>query len=118
MIWKQGSSEQELFEGMQRAQEDAVAAEDEREGKLILKALEELNAAAESFENAGRVVRAKEVTAVMMSLAKDGDRKKSKQDKKVSSKDEARKVFMFFGFGPEDLKGLDISSDGDSGDGE
>jgi hypothetical protein len=117
MIWKQGSSEQELFEGMQHAQEAVVVAEDEREAKLILAALEELNAAAESFERAGRVVRAQEVTAVMMSLAKDENRKKSKRDK-VSSKDEARKVFMFFGFGPEDLKGLDFSSDGDSGDGE
>jgi uncharacterized FAD-dependent dehydrogenase len=117
-MWKQGSCEQELFEGMQKAEEHTAEAEENQEQKLIVEAMEALNAAAESFERAGRKERAKEVTVVMMSLAKkDKEKDKDKaSSKKKSSKDEVKKVFKFFGFGPEDLEGLD-SSDG-GGDGE
>ena len=105
MIWKQGSFEQELFEGMQKAELQSLAKEESHDEDLIVQAMEELNAAAESFEQAGRTKRAQEVTSIMISLAKakkeDG---KSKKSKKPSSKDEAKKIFMFFGFKPEDLE--------------
>ncbi len=109
-FWETGSFEQELMEGMERAQLQSIASEEQHDDALIVRAMEELNAAADSFERAGRTARAKEVTAVMISLA-EGDNKPN--PKKKTSKDEARKVFMFFGFGPEDLEGLDLSSDGD-----
>ena len=109
-FWDNGSFEQELMEGMERAQLQYVASEEQHEDSLIVRAMEELNAADESFERAGRTARSKEVTAVMMSLADDD---KESKPKKETSKDEARKVFMFFGFGPKDLEGLDLSSDGD-----
>jgi hypothetical protein len=109
-FWDTGSFEQELMEGMENAQLQSVASEEQREESLIVNAMQELNAAAESFERSGRTVRAKEVTAVMVSLA-DDDKKPS--PKNTSSKDEAKKVFMFFGFGPEDLEGLELSSNGD-----
>lgn len=108
-FWETGSFEQELMEGMENAQFQSIASEEQHEESLIVRAMEELNAAAEKFERAGRTDRAKEVTAVMMSLAEDD----KPSPKKETSKDEVRKVFMFFGFGPEDLKGLDLSSDGD-----
>jgi hypothetical protein len=116
MIFKQGSCADELYDSMDKAQLEAVAKEEQREGELILEAMRELNAAAECFEKAGRTARAKEVTQVMMSLAEDND--DSDEKPKKTSEDEVRKVFMFFGFGPEDLKGLELSSDGDTGDGE
>ena len=193
MIFKQASCEEELYESMEKAQLEAVAKEEQREGELFLEAMQELNAAAECFERAGRTSRAKEVTQVMISLSSaitnidqilsviqgwaggditaqksgntievwswgvpkdqkqvvetnmknslesylqgqgitttvpiiyqavstpsfDTDDNNDKTAKK-SSKDEVKKVFMFFGFGPEDLKGLD-SSNGDTGDGE
>lgn len=116
-FWETGSFEQELMTGMENAQLEAVATDEQRENARIVQAMEALNAAAEGFERAGRVTRAQEVTAVMMSLAEDNERKKSKK-KNTSSKDEAKKVFMFFGFGPDDLDGLEFSSDGESGDGE
>ena len=102
MIFKQGSCEQELLEGMEKAQLEAVAEEGNKTHQLFLEAMQELNAAAESFEKAGRVSRAKEVTQVMMSLADDD----SDEETEKSDKDEVEKVFMFFGFGPDDLKGL------------
>ncbi len=104
MIFKRGSCEQELFEGMQEAQVEAVAEERYKNQQLFLEAMQELNAAAESFEKAGRVSRAKEVTQVMMSLADDTN---ETDDSEKSDMDEVKKVFMFFGFGPDDLKGLD-----------
>jgi|SRR5690606_1857303 len=107
MIWKQASFEQELFEGMQKAELDAVVQEEQHDSLSILQAMEELNAAAQSFESCGRTERAKEVTAVMMSLA-EGKKPQSKK----SNKDEVKKVFMFFGFSPEDLEGIDLSGDG------
>lgn len=112
MIWKQASVEQELFEGMQKAELDSVSKEEHSQELLILQAMEELDAAAKSFERCGRTERAKEVTAVMMSLA-EGDEPKSKK----SNKDEVKKVFMFFGFSPEDLEGIDLYGDG-AGDSE
>lgn len=114
-FWETGSFEQELMDGMEKAQLVAVASDEQREESRIVQAMEELNAAAESFERAGRTARAKEVTSVMVSIAEDGEKQKSK--KNTSSKDDAKKVFLFFGFGPDDLEGLDFSSDGD-GDGE
>lgn len=112
MIWKQASFEEELFEGMQKAELDAVAEEEQQSDLLILQAMEALNAAAQAFESCGRTERAKEVTQVMMSLA-EGEEPKSKK----SSKDDVKKVFMFFGFSPEDLEGIDLSGDG-AGDSE
>lgn len=112
MIWKQASFEQELFDGMQKAELDAVVQEEQTENLSILQAMEALDAAAKSFERCGRTERAKEVTAVMMSLA-EGDKPKSKK----SNKDDVKKVFMFFGFSPEDLEGIDLSGDG-AGDSE
>jgi hypothetical protein len=112
-FWETGSFEQELMKGMENAQLQSIASEEQHEESLIVRAMEELNAAAESFERAGRTARAKEVTTVMMSLAED-DKKPTPE--KESSKDEARKVFMFFGFGPKDLEGLDLSSSDDGDD--
>lgn len=108
-MWKQGSCTEELFEGMQKAEVDTVEADERQDEKLVVQAMEALNAAAESFERAGRTARAKEVTLVMMSLAED---KKKPTSKKKSSKDEVKKVLMFFGFTPEDLKDADLASDG------
>lgn len=112
MIWKQASFEEELFQGMQKAELDAANQEEGRDDFLILQAMEELNAAAQAFESCGRKDRAKEVTQVMMSLA-DGEESESKK----SSEDDVRKVFMFFGFSPEDLEEIDLSGDG-AGDSE
>jgi hypothetical protein len=109
-FWETGSFERELMDGMERSQLQSVASEEQRSETLIVRAMEELNAAAESFERCGRTTRAKEVTAVMVSLAEDEN---EPSPEKESSTDEARKVFMFFGFGPEDLEGLDLSSCGD-----
>lgn len=109
-FWGNNSFEQELMNNMENAQMQTLAAEEQYNESLIVKAMQELNYAAESFERAGRTARAQEVTAVMVSLAEG---KKEKAPKKNSSKDEAKKVFMFFGFSPEDLKGLDLSADGE-----
>ncbi|MCK9567740.1 hypothetical protein M0R72_02170 [Candidatus Pacearchaeota archaeon] len=99
MIFKQGSCEQELFDGMQEAQQDSLIEESQQHDQLVYAALEALNNAAECFERVGRTARAEEVTAVMVSLA---DTKKDKS-KKDNSKGEAAKVFKYFGFKPKDL---------------
>ena len=109
-FWETESFEQELMNGMERIQLQSVASEEQHDEILIVKAMRELDAAAEDFERAGRTIRAKEVTEVMISLANG---KKDSNKKEETSKDEAKKVFMFFGFSPEDLEGLDLSSDGD-----
>ena len=121
-IFKQGSLEQELLEGMETAQLERVAEEEGHQEQIVIQAMEHLNAAAQVFERAGSGTRAKEVTQVMMSLAKKDKKDKKDSDskpksKKSSSKDEAKKVFRFFGFSPEYL-GSDFSSGGDGGDGE
>lgn len=111
--WNQGSCEDELMSGMDQAQLKKVASDENQQNQIIIEAMEELNAAAECFERAGRKERAKETTAVMMAIAKNS--KKAPSKKKKNSKDEVKKVMMFFGFRPEDLQGiegLDISSDG------
>ena len=105
-FWKESSCEKELQEAMEQAQQDAIVKEESSENAIILQAMSELNAAAESFELSGRVTRAKEVTAVMISLASDEerDRSKSKNIKTASNNaDEVMKVFEFFGFSPEEL---------------
>lgn len=112
-MWKVGSCEQELFEGMKSAEVEAVEKEEMSNDSNFLEALEELNAAAECFERAGKIIRAQEITALMMSLASD---KKPKPKKNVSSKDEAKKVFMFFGFSPKDLEGANLAHDGECED--
>ena len=114
-IFKQGSLEQELFDGMQQAQDEAIVQEETSQERMILQAMEHLNNAAETFETSGSKVRASEVTELMTALAKGEKKSKSK---KSSSKDEAKKVFMFFGFSPEDLKGLDGDAGDGGGDGE
>jgi hypothetical protein len=99
MIFKQGSCEQELFEGMQQAQQDTLTEEIQQQGQSIYEALQLLNNAAECFERVGRISRAEEVTAVMISLA---DSKIDKSEKS-KSKNEAAEVFKYFGFKPKDL---------------
>ena len=118
MMFKQESCAQELFEGMQKAQDQAVTDEDSKTDRLVMEAMQELEQAALGFERNNRVSRAKEVTAVMMSLAgEDVPEVLDLQDKDVDdarakpNKAEAIKVFRFFGFGPEDLKRLNFSSD-------
>jgi asparagine synthetase B (glutamine-hydrolysing) len=101
MIFKQGSCADELFEGMQAAEQEALAKEDSQYERLVFSALQELNAAAESFERAGRAVRAEEVTSVMVALANG-----KKPEKKKSTKEE-KKVFRFYGFGAKDLSHAD-----------
>jgi hypothetical protein len=98
MIFKQGSCEEELFEGMQNAQQEAIVAEDQQYERLILAAMEELNAAAECFEKAGRTARAAEVTTVMIALADS-----KKKTKPSGKKSEMIKMFKNFGFTPKDL---------------
>lgn len=112
--WNQGSCEDELMQEMQQMQLKKVASDDNRPNQIIVEAMQELNAAAECFERVGRTERAKEVTAVMLDLSKNSAEKKTKPSskKKTTSNTEAKKVMMFFGFSPEDLKGLDLSSDG------
>jgi hypothetical protein len=73
MIFKQGSCEQELFEGMQNAQQESLIQEVQHQDQLVFAAMQELNNAAEAFERVGRKVRAEEVTAVMVSLAESSD---------------------------------------------
>jgi hypothetical protein len=99
MIFKQGSCEQELFEGMQNAQQEVLVEESQQQDKLIYAALQELNNAAECFERVGRTARAEEVTTVMVSLADS----KEEMSNKDNSKNEAAKVFEYFGFKPKDL---------------
>ena len=108
IFWKQSSCEQELQDEMEKAQQDAIVKEESSQGALILQAMSELNAAAQSFEQSGRVTRAKEVTLVMISLASDEDREKSKSKKDVEdaakhNADEVVEVFKFFGFSPEEF---------------
>jgi hypothetical protein len=69
MIFKQGSCAEELFEGMQNAQQEALLEESQQYDQLVFAAMQALNNAAESFERVGRTARAEEVTAVMISLA-------------------------------------------------
>jgi hypothetical protein len=68
-LFKQGSCEKDLFEGMQKATETAETQENTQQEKLILEAMEELNEAAKKFEKAGLIARAKDVTKVMISVA-------------------------------------------------
>jgi UDP-N-acetylmuramyl pentapeptide synthase len=114
--WNQGSCEDELMQGMQQMQLKKVASEDNRPNQIVIEAMEELNAAAKCFERVGRTARAKEVTAVMLALGENSEevekKVKSPPKKKKTSGSEAKKVLMFFGFSPEDLAGLDLSSDG------
>jgi len=113
--WNQGSCEDELMNGMQQMQLKKIASEDSHPNQIVIEAMEELNAAAECFERIGRTARAKEVTAVMVALGKDSkkiEKKVKSPPKKRTSNSEAQKVLMFFGFTPEDLAGLDLSSDG------
>jgi predicted RNA-binding protein with PIN domain len=98
MIFKQGSCEQELFEGMQEAQQEVILEEAQQRAQTIYAALELLNNAAECFERVGRKVRAEEVTTVMVSLADS-----SEQQTLYNSKKEAADVFEFFGYKPKDL---------------
>ncbi len=99
MIFKQGSCEQELFEGMQEAQQEALVEEAQQHDQIIYAALQALNSAAECFERVGRTARAEEVTTVMVSLADS----KMDRSKNGSSKNEAAEVFRYFGFKPNDL---------------
>lgn len=116
--WDLGEVAQELMLGMEQAELAAEAKEESAEEVMFVRALDELNAAAESFKVAGRTGRETEVTQVMLSLAKCEKKKVNKPKKNESSLDEAKKVLMFFGFGPGDLQGLEVSSNGDGGDGE
>lgn len=99
MIFKRGSCAEELFDGMQDAQQQALVEESQQHDQLVFAAMQALNDAAESFERVGRTARAEEVTAVMVSLA-DSTEPKAKAK---SSKDEAAETFKFFGFKPKDL---------------
>ena len=98
MIFKQGSCAEELFEGMQNAQQEALVEESQQYDQLVFAAMQALNNAAESFERVGRTARAEEVTAVMISLADENPKAKVK-----SSKYDAAETFKFFGFKPNDL---------------
>jgi hypothetical protein len=69
MIFKQGSFEQELFEGMQAAEIHSNNQEIQHDDNLVLEALQELNAAAESFESIGLTARASEVTRLIGEIA-------------------------------------------------
>ena len=100
MIFKQGSCEQELFEGMQDAQQESLIEEVQQHDQLVYAALQALNNAAECFERVGRTARAEEVTAVMISLA---DSTKDNSINRKQSKSEAAEVFKYFGFKPKDL---------------
>jgi hypothetical protein len=122
MMFKQESCAQELFEGMQKAQDQAVTDEDSKTDRLVMEAMQELEIAALGFERNNRVSRAKEVTAVMMSLAQEegedialvleGLQENDVDDARAKpNKAEAIKVFRFLGFSPEDLKRLNFSSD-------
>lgn len=101
MMFKIASCEEDLFNGMQQAQEEALLAEETKHDQLVLAAMQALNDAAESFERSGRTIRAEEVTAVMVSLA---DSKQNEiSTNKISSKKEAAKVFEFLGYKPEEI---------------
>jgi hypothetical protein len=99
MIFKQGSCEQELFEGMQAAQQEVIIKEDQQHDQLVYAALESLNKAAECFESIGRTARAEEVTTVMISLADSKNNPTQRRD----SKKEAAELFKYFGYKPKDL---------------
>jgi hypothetical protein len=64
-MFKLGSFEQELFEGMQAAETSLNTIEELHDDNLVLAALEELNKAAESFEIIGLEARASEVTKLI-----------------------------------------------------
>jgi hypothetical protein len=114
-IFKQGSFEQELLEGMQSAQYEAISNKETYNERIIVQAMEHLNAAAETFESNGSNIRAAEVTQLMTAIAKGDKKSKKINSKKSSSKDEAKKVFRFFGFSSADLGD---HSDGGDGEGE
>ena len=101
MIFKQGSCEQELFEGMQNTQQESLIQEAQHQDQLVFVAMQELNNAAEAFERVGRKARAEEVTAVMVSLAESSDN--DIQESQKTAKKEAAETFEFFGFDPKEL---------------
>lgn len=103
-MFKQGSCAEELFEGMQNAQQEALVEEAQHQDQLVYAAMQALNDAAESFERAGRTIRAEEVTAVMVSLAE------AKKDK-PKARDDAAEVFKFLGFKPKDVGLADDDED-------
>jgi hypothetical protein len=107
MIFKQGSCAEELFEGMQNAQQEALVEEAQHQDQLVYAAMQALNDAAESFERAGRTIRAEEVTAVMVSLAEP----KKDKPKSKGSKGDAAEVFKFLGFKPKDVGLADDNED-------
>ena len=99
-IFKQQSCETELFKGMQHAQDKVIIKEASAEENLIILAMQELNAAAKSFEQYGSSTRAEEVTNVIISLTNNGT--EEFMPKEATSEDEAKNVFAFLGLTSED----------------
>jgi hypothetical protein len=96
MIFKQASSENELFEGMQQAEEEASIQEEGHTDSLIYEALQNLDLAAKAFEEIGMAKEAQSTTRLMVKIAS------GKRDSNQSI-EEAKQVFSFFGFNQSDL---------------
>jgi hypothetical protein len=90
-MFKQASCEDEVFEAMQIAQDQAVIKEDNNQNLLVMQVVQELNLAAQNFEKIGSVQRAKEVTAVMASVTEN------KINKTASVKNNRNEFLEFLG---------------------
>jgi hypothetical protein len=110
MRWNNLSGD-EIFEAMERIGLSKVASEDSADDEAIVSALEELDAAAQSFEAAGLVRQARQVSELMTVVAaKKKPPVKNKPAKKGVS-EEAKKVLRMFGFSDKDLEGHETDSD-------
>lgn len=62
MIFKIGSFEEELFQGMIEAEQQAEIKEETKLDNLVFAALQELDLAAQQFDNIGKTEVATEIT--------------------------------------------------------
>jgi hypothetical protein len=110
MIFKRASCENELFEGMQKAEDYATVIDESHTDSLVYDVLQNLNVAAETFETLGLTKEATKITEVMISLAEKNKSKAKKNKKSKPKTKEEKDIFKFFGFGPGDLNEAKSSS--------
>jgi hypothetical protein len=99
----------EIFDNMQKIEQDKEIEEQVKAEDDLVKAMDNLNAAANFFEAAGLTKQATDITELMISIAAP----KKKAPKKAPKTKEEKKVFRFYGFTGKDLQSAkDKKSDG------
>jgi len=117
-MFKEESSEQELFEQMKKNEIKIAFENNNRELIEKLRTLEKLDKAAEIFEANGYFKKAEKITRLMTKLSEMDklptveSKEKNKKDKKKSDV----QMFGIFGFSPDDLKELEIDGFNDAED--